>query len=238
MANKPRKRVLVPPDPATVDKPRTRGRPKKDPNQPKAEYKLSDRERARRSVQMRLRNAKKSAATQQQKAEYKKRKVKKLTESADKIEKALQGEKTRVIDQGDLTNLPDAVSDLVDGSPVKPNPGPEFLARLKEMYFTVVPGGKSFASWPILCATVTTLIIVGFGRTRRTNELIDKRSSFTPRRSWEPPSESKSVGFPPVQPCGSPPRQGQDVTRFQGQLIGTTLSIYALCPGLPFSLFY
>ena len=229
MASKPRKRVLVPPDPATVDKPRTRGRPKKDPNQPKAEYKLSDRERARRSVQMRLRNAKKSAATQQRKAEYKKKKVKKLTDSADKIEKALQGEKTRVIDQGDLTNLPDAVSDLVDGSPVifKPNPGPqeEFLSAPERdvLYGGAAGGGKSFAllADPLrYCHNPNHRGLLLRRTLDELTELIDKsKQLYTKAFPGATFRESKSTW---VFPSGATMwftylDRDKDVTRFQGQ---------------------
>jgi len=229
MANKPRKRVLVPPDPATVDKPRTRGRPKKDPNQPKAEYKLSDRERARRSVQMRLRNAKKSAATQQRKAEYKKKKVKKLTDSADKIEKALQGEKTRVIDQGDLTNLPDAVGDLVDGSPIifKPNPGPqeEFLSAGERdvLYGGAAGGGKSFAllADPLrYCHNPNHRGLLLRRTLDELTELIDKsKQLYTKAFPGATFRESKSTW---VFPSGATMwftylDRDKDVTRFQGQ---------------------
>ena len=229
MANKPRKRVLVPPDPATVDKPRTRGRPKKDPNQPKAEYKLSDRERARRSVQMRLRNAKKSAATQQRKAEYKKKKVKKLTDSADKIEKALQGEKTRVIDQGDLTNLPGAVGDLVDGSPIifKPNPGPqeEFLSAGERdvLYGGAAGGGKSFAllADPLrYCHNPNHRGLLLRRTLDELTELIDKSRQLYPKAfpgakfresksTWHFPSGA-TIWFTYLD-------KDKDVTRFQGQ---------------------
>ena len=225
----PRKRVLVPPDPATVDKPRTRGRPKKDPNQPKAEYKLSDRERARRSVQMRLRNAKKSAATQQRKAEYKKKKVKKLTDSADKIEKALQGEKTRVIDQGDLTNLPDAVGDLVDGSPIifKPNPGPqeEFLSAGERdvLYGGAAGGGKSFAllADPLrYCHNPNHRGLLLRRTLDELTELIDKSRQLYPKAfpgakfresksTWHFPSGA-TIWFTYLD-------KDKDVTRFQGQ---------------------
>ena len=75
---KPRKRVLVPPAPATLDQPRGPGRPKKDPNQPTAQYKTTDRERARRSVQAKLRNATKAAASQEIKTQTKRKKVKRL----------------------------------------------------------------------------------------------------------------------------------------------------------------
>ena len=229
MASKPRKRVLVPPDPATLDQPRKRGRPKKDPNQPKAEYKLSDRERARRSVQMRLRNAKKSAATQQQKAEYKKRKVKKLTESADKIEKALKGEKTRVIDQGDLTNLPESVGDLVDGSPVifKPNPGPqeEFLSAGERdvLYGGAAGGGKSFAllADPLrYCHNPNHRGLLLRRTLDELTELIDKAKQLYPKAfPGATFRESKSTW---VFPSGATMwftylDRDKDVTRFQGQ---------------------
>jgi len=141
----------VPPSPETLAQPRGRGRPKKDPNAPKAEYRTSAKERARRSVQMKLKNAQKSAKTQEQKVQTKRQKVKRLKEAAGKIEDALKGEKSRVIDQGDLQDLPPAVADLIDDTPVifRPNPGPqeEFLSAPEQdvLYGGAAGGGKSFA---------------------------------------------------------------------------------------------
>ena len=229
MASKPRKRVLVPPDPETLDKPRTRGRPKKDPNQPTAQYKMSDRERARRSVQMKLRNAKKAAAKQESKAQAKKKKVKNLTESASKVEKALKGEKTRVIDQGDLQNLPDAVGDLVDGSPVifKPNPGPqeEFLGASEQdvLYGGAAGGGKSFAllADPLrYCHNSNHRGLLLRRTLDELTELIDKSKQLYPKAfPGATFRESKSTW---VFPSGATMwftylDRDKDVTRFQGQ---------------------
>ncbi len=229
MASKPRKRVLVPPDPATVDKPRGRGRPKKDPNQPTAQYKLSDRERARRSVQMKLRNAKKAAATQQMKANTKKKKVKNLKETASKVEKALRGEKTTVIDQGDLENLPGAVSDLVDGSPVifRPNEGPqeEFLSASEQdvLYGGAAGGGKSFAllADPLrYCHNPNHRGLLLRRTLDELTELIDKsKQLYTKAFPGATFRESKSTW---VFPSGATIwftylDRDKDVTRFQGQ---------------------
>ena len=117
-----------------------RGRPKKDPNAPKAAYNLSTKERARRATQKRLSAAKKRATKTSQAAADRKQYAKTLEKSAAKVEKALQGTDSATIDLGDLDALPDAVSELVGESEVvfQPNDG------------------------PILFASVTTLIIVGF----------------------------------------------------------------------------
>jgi hypothetical protein len=178
---------------------------------------------------MRLRNAKKSAATQQQKAEYKKKKVKKLTQSADKIEKALQGEKTRVIDQGDLEHLPSAVGDLVDGSPVifQPNPGPqeEFLSASEQdvLYGGAAGGGKSFAllADPLrYCHNPNHRGLLLRRTLDELTELIDKSKQLYPKAfPGATFRESKSTW---VFPSGATMwftylDRDKDVTRFQGQ---------------------
>jgi len=229
MATKPRKRVLVPPDPATLDQPRGRGRPKKDPNQPTAQYAISDRERARRSVQARLRNATKSAARQESKAQTKKKKVKTLKETAKKVEDGLKGKKTRVIDQGDLANLPSAVEDLVDGSPVifRPNPGPQedFLSASEQdvLYGGAAGGGKSFAllADPLrYCHNPNHRGLLLRRTLDELTELIDKAKQLYPKAFpgaiWR---EAKSTW---VFPSGATLwftylDRDKDVTRFQGQ---------------------
>ena len=100
---------------------------------------------------MKLKNAKRSAKTQEQKVQAKRQKVKKLKTAAAKVEKAINGDKTRVVDQGDLDTLPPAVSELIDETPVifKPNEGPqtEFLSAPEQdvLYGGAAGGGKSFA---------------------------------------------------------------------------------------------
>jgi hypothetical protein len=105
---------------------RKRGRPKKDPNAPKATYQLSTQERARRAAQGRLRSAKTRAAKVSKAAEDKRRYARKLEEKVGKVEEALKGTKSATIDLGDLHDLPEAVSDLVGESEVvfQPNSGP------------------------------------------------------------------------------------------------------------------
>jgi len=216
---KPRKRVLVPPDPATLDQPRGRGRPKKDPNQPKAQYKMSERERARRSVQAKLRNAKARVQKQQTKANNEKRKVRNLTEKAGKVEKALKGEKTRVIDQGDLNELPPAVSELVDGSPVifRPNPGPqeEFLSAPEQdvLYGGAAGGGKSFAllADPLRYCHNPNMRGLLLRRTLdELTELIDKSNQlYTKRFPAQPFANQNQLGyFHRVRLFGSPTLTG------------------------------
>ena len=226
---KPRKRVLVPPDPATLDKPRGPGRPTKDPNQPKAQYKISDRERARRSVQAKLRNAKKAAASQEIKTQTKKKKVKRLKESAKKIEAALKGNKTRVVDQGDLEHLPGAVEDLVDGSPVifKPNPGPQedFLSASEQdvLYGGAAGGGKSFAllADPLrYCHNANHRGLLLRRTLDELTELIDKSKQLYPKAF--PGAIFREAKSTWVFPSGATLwftylDRDKDVTRFQGQ---------------------
>jgi len=225
----PRKRVLVPPDPATLDKPRGRGRPKKDPNQQKAQYKISARERARRSVQAKLRNATKSAAKQENKVQAKRKKVKKLKTSAKKIEDALRGEKTRVVDQGDLTDLPGAVEELVDGSPVifRPNPGPqeEFLSAPEQdvLYGGAAGGGKSFAllADPLrYCHNPNHRGLLLRRTLDELTELIDKSKQLYPKAF--PGAIFREAKSTWVFPSGATLwftylDRDKDVTRFQGQ---------------------
>ena len=108
------------------------GRPKKDPNAPKASYNLSVKERARRAAQKKLNGAKRRAAKTTKAAEDKRRYARNLEAKITKVEKALVGNETKVVDQGDLSELPEAVSELVKDSEVvfQPNAGPqeEFLS--------------------------------------------------------------------------------------------------------------
>ncbi len=226
---KPRKRVLVPPDPATLDQPRGPGRPKKDPNQPTAQYKTTDRERARRSVQAKLRNATKAAASQEIKTQTKRKKVKRLKQSAKKVEDALKGTKTRVVDQGDLAALPPAVEDLVDGSPVifKPNPGPQedFLSASEQdvLYGGAAGGGKSFAllADPLrYCHNPNHRGLLLRRTLDELTELIDKAKQLYPKAF--PGAIFREAKSTWVFPSGATLwftylDRDKDVTRFQGQ---------------------
>ena len=130
---------------------RKRGRPKKDPNAPKATYNLSTRERARRAATKRVNAAKKRAAKSSKAAEDKRRYARKLEQTTTKVEKALVGNESATIDLGDLDVLPDAVSDLVGESEIvfQPNDGPQtdFLSAGERdvLYGGAAGGGKSFA---------------------------------------------------------------------------------------------
>ena len=112
--------------------PKKRGRPKKDPNAPKATYQMSTKERARRAAQKRINAAKKKAAKTTKQAEDKRRYARELEKTVGKVEKALSGAGSATVDLGDLASLPDAVSELVGESEVvfSPNDGPqtEFLS--------------------------------------------------------------------------------------------------------------
>ena len=190
---------------------------------------MSDRERARRSVQAKLRNAKARVAKQQTKTNNEKRKVRNLTEKASKVEEALKGEKTRVVDRGDLENLPGAVGDLVDGSPVifKPNPGPqeEFLSASEQdvLYGGAAGGGKSFAllADPLrYCHNSNHRGLLLRRTLDELTELIDKSKQLYPKAfPGATFRESKSTW---VFPSGATMwftylDRDKDVTRFQGQ---------------------
>ena len=133
------------------EKPKRRGRPKKDPNAPKHQYTLSAKEKARRATQKSITESRKSAQRKINAAKRQKTRANAREKAAKKVETALQGDKSRLIDQGDLNKLPKAVSDLVGESEVvfKPNTGPQedFLSSPEQdvLYGGAAGGGKSFA---------------------------------------------------------------------------------------------
>ncbi len=225
----PRKRKLVPPPPQPEGQPRGRGRPKKAPDAPKAEYRTSAQERARRSVRMKLKNAQRSAKTQEQKVQSKRQKVKKLKTAATKVENAINGEKSRVVDRGDLNELPPSVSDLIDETPVifKPNAGPqeEFLSAGEQdvLYGGAAGGGKSFAllADPLrYCHNSNHRGLLLRRTLDELTELIDKSKQLYPKAfpgahfresksTWHFPSGA-TMWFTYLD-------RDKDVTRFQGQ---------------------
>ena len=117
----------------------------------KRTYQLSTAERARRAAQKRLRDAKKKAQQATKKAETKRKKARDLESTIGRVEKAIKGADTAVIDMGDISVLPSSVSDLVGDSEVvfQANPGPqeEFLSAGERdvLYGGAAGGGKSFA---------------------------------------------------------------------------------------------
>jgi len=222
----PRKRVLVPPNPEDLGKV---GRPKKRPGESKTTHKISDRERARRSVQMKLRNAKKQQQREETRVARKRKKVKDLTAAAANIQDALNGNKTRVVDAGDLDVLPQAVTDLIDDTPVifKPNEGPQedFLSAPEQdvLYGGAAGGGKSFAllADPLrYCHNANHRGLLLRRTLDELTELIDKSKQLYPKAF--PGAifrESKSTW---VFPSGATMwftylDRDKDVTRFQGQ---------------------
>jgi len=130
---------------------RKRGRPKKDPNAPKSQYHLSTAEKARRATQASIRRSKKEAEKKRAAATKQAYRANVREKAASKVETALQGEKSRVIDLGDVNELPKAVQDLVGESEIvfQPNQGPqeEFLSAPEQdvLYGGAAGGGKSFA---------------------------------------------------------------------------------------------
>ena len=138
-------------DDQPTEAPKKRGRPKRDPNAPKATYQLSTKERARRAATKRVNAAKRRAAKSTKAAEDKRRYARKLEEQATKVENALAGKSSATIDLGDVAALPDPVSELVGESEVvfQPNSGPqtEFLSAGERdvLYGGAAGGGKSFA---------------------------------------------------------------------------------------------
>ena len=147
--------------------PKKRGRPKRDPNAPKATYQLSTKERARRAATKRVNAAKRRAQKTSKAAEDKRRYARQLEEKVTKVEKALVGNETTTIDLGDLDALPSAVADLVGESEVvfQPNSGPQtdFLsAGERDVLYGGAGGGKSFALLADPLRFCHNPIIVGF----------------------------------------------------------------------------
>ena len=130
---------------------RERGRPKKDPNAPKARYNLSTAEKARRATQASINRSKKEAAKKQAAAKKQNQRANQRIRAAQKVETALKGEKSRLVDMGDVDQLPSHVKELIGESDVvfQPNAGPqeEFLSAPEQdvLYGGAAGGGKSFA---------------------------------------------------------------------------------------------
>jgi len=205
------------------------GRPKKDPDAPKATYNLSVKERARRAVQKKLNAAKRRAKKTTKAAEDKRRYARRLENDIGKVEKALVGKETTVIDKGDLTDLPAAVAELVEDSEVvfQPNPGPqeEFLSAGERdvLYGGAAGGGKSFAllADPLrYCHNSNHRGLLLRRTLDELTELIDKSRQLYPKAfpgakfresksTWHFPSGA-TIWFTYLD-------KDKDVTRFQGQ---------------------
>lgn len=208
---------------------RGRGRPKKDPEAPKQRYFLSAAEKARRQSQKRLRDAKKRADKLTKVAESKRRYARKLEEKVGKVEKALKGDTSTVIDTGDLATLPPPVQELVGSREVvfQPNEGPqeEFLSSSERdvLYGGAAGGGKSFAllADPLRYCTNPNHRGLLLRRTLdELTELIDKSRQLYPKAfpgakfresksTWHFPSGA-TIWFTYLD-------KDKDVTRFQGQ---------------------
>ena len=90
----------------------------KKTDKPKRTYQLSTAERARRAAQKRLRAAKKKATASTKKAEAQRDYARKLEKTIGKVEKGIKGDGSTVVDMGDLSVLPESVSELVQDSEV------------------------------------------------------------------------------------------------------------------------
>jgi hypothetical protein len=205
------------------------GRPKKDPNAPKQTYQLSTAERARRGAQKRLRAAKKKATQTTKKAEAQRDYARKLEKTIGKVEKGIKGDGSTVVDMGDLSVLPQSVSELVQDSEVvfQPNAGPqeEFLAASEQdvLYGGAAGGGKSFAllADPLrYCHNPNHRGLLLRRTLDELTELIDKsRQLYTKAFPGAKFRESKSTWH---FPSGATLwftylDRDKDVTRFQGQ---------------------
>jgi len=208
---------------------KARGRPKKDPNAPKAVYNLSRAERARRALQARVRKAEKAKEKLQQKSQDKASYARKLKKSAKKVESALNQKDSRVVDMDDVANLPAAVQEIIDDTPIifKPNDGPqeEFLSASEQdvLYGGAAGGGKSFAllADPLrYCHNSNHRGLLLRRTLDELTELIDKsKQLYTKAFPGATFRESKSTW---VFPSGATIwftylDRDKDVTRFQGQ---------------------
>ena len=216
-------------DDKPAEAPKRRGRPKRDPNAPKATYNLSTKERARRAATKRVNAAKRRAAKSTKAAEDKRRYARKLEQQATKVEKALVGDTTATVDLGDVAALPDSVSELVGESEVifQPNSGPqtEFLSAGERdvLYGGAAGGGKSFAllADPLrYCHNPNHRGLLLRRTLDELTELIDKSRQLYPKAfPGAKFRESKSTW---VFPSGATMwftylDKDKDVTRFQGQ---------------------
>ena len=195
----------------------------------KRTYQLSTAERARRAAQKRLRDAKKKAQQATKKAETKRKKARELESTIGRVEKAIKGADTAVIDMGDISVLPSSVSDLVGDSEVvfQANPGPqeEFLSAGERdvLYGGAAGGGKSFAllADPLrYCHNPNHRGLLLRRTLDELTELIDKsRQLYTKAFPGAKFRESKSTWH---FPSGATIwftylDRDKDVTRFQGQ---------------------
>jgi hypothetical protein len=195
----------------------------------KRTYQLSTAERARRAAQKRLRDAKKKAQQATKKAETKRKKARDLESTIGRVEKAIKGADTAVIDMGDISVLPSSVSDLVGDSEVvfQANPGPqeEFLSAGERdvLYGGAAGGGKSFAllADPLrYCHNPNHRGLLLRRTLDELTELIDKsRQLYTKAFPGAKFRESKSTWH---FPSGATIwftylDRDKDVTRFQGQ---------------------
>jgi len=196
---------------------------------PKRTYQLSTAERARRAAQKRLRTAKKKAEKTTKQAEARRSHARELEKTIGKVEKAITGKGSSVIDMGDLAVLPEPVSDLVGDAEVvfKPNEGPqeEFLSAGEQdvLYGGAAGGGKSFAllADPLrYCHNPNHRGLLLRRTLDELTELIDKsRQLYTKAFPGAKFRESKSTW---VFPSGATIwftylDRDKDVTRFQGQ---------------------
>ena len=198
-------------------------------NAPKRTYQLSTAERARRAAQKRLRAAKKKATQSTKKAEAQRDYARKLEKTIGKVEKGIKGDGSAVVDMGDLSVLPESVSELVQDSEIvfQPNAGPqeEFLAASEQdvLYGGAAGGGKSFAllADPLRYCHNPNMRGLLLRRTLdELTELIDKsRQLYTKAFPGAKFRESKSTWH---FPSGATLwftylDRDKDVTRFQGQ---------------------
>ena len=195
----------------------------------KRTYQLSTAERARRAAQKRLRDAKKKAQQATKKAETKRKKARDLESTIGRVEKAIKGADTAVIDMGDISVLPSSVSDLVGDSEVvfQANPGPqeEFLSAGERdvLYGGAAGGGKSFAllADPLrYCHNANHRGLLLRRTLDELTELIDKsRQLYTKAFPGAKFRESKSTWHFPsgATICFTYLDRDKDVTRFQGQ---------------------
>ena len=207
----------------------SRGRPKKDPNAPKANYNLSRLELAKRATRKKLTDQRKRANKAAKKVAKYRQNVKNIENSAKKIQAGLNGTDSRIIDESDVDSSINSVRDLVEDQDVifRPNSGPqeEFLSASEEdvLYGGAAGGGKSFA----LLIDPLRYCHNGNHRgllLRRTldelTELIDKSKQLYPKAFPNAHfRESKSTW---VFPSGATMwftylDRDKDVTRFQGQ---------------------
>ena len=206
---------------------RGKGRPKKDPNAPTANYNVSREVKAKRVAKARVTTKRKKLAKLQTKIDHTRADLIETTAKMDKLDKVTKGE--AVLEEGELAEAPEAIREALEDENVifKPNPGPQtdFLSAPESdvLYGGAAGGGKSFAllADPLRHAHNPNHRVLILRKTLdELRELIDKSKQLYPKafpgsfyretkHTWNFPSGA-TLEFSYLD-------RDTDVTKYQGQ---------------------